>query len=70
MDRSIVIVGAGAAGIAMAIQLVRAGRRDFVIVERSAGVAGTWHDNRYPGAGCDVPSHLYCFSFAPKPGCR
>ena len=40
---------------------------DFTIIERSSGVGGTWHDNRYPGAGCDVPSHLYCFSFAPKP---
>ncbi len=63
----IVIVGAGAAGIAMAMRLERAGHRDFTIVERSNGVGGTWHDNRYPGCGCDVPSHRYCFSFAPKP---
>lgn len=62
------IVGAGAAGIAMGMQLKRAGYTRFTIVERSRGVAGTWHDNRYPGAGCDVPSHLYCFSFAPNPG--
>jgi cation diffusion facilitator CzcD-associated flavoprotein CzcO len=62
----IVIVGAGAAGLAMGMQLVRAGHRDFTILERSDGVAGTWHDNRYPGAACDVPSHLYCFSFAPN----
>ncbi|HEY5946580.1 MAG TPA: NAD(P)/FAD-dependent oxidoreductase, partial [Kofleriaceae bacterium] len=62
----IVIVGAGAAGLAMAIRLKRSGHEDFTIVERSEGVGGTWHDNRYPGAGCDVPSHLYCFSFAPK----
>src|SRR4051812_14953970 len=63
----IVIVGAGAGGIAMGIQLKRAGYDDFTILERSQGVAGTWHDNRYPGAGCDVPSHLYCFSFEPNP---
>ncbi|HEY5920428.1 MAG TPA: NAD(P)/FAD-dependent oxidoreductase [Kofleriaceae bacterium] len=62
----IVIVGAGAAGLAMAMRLKRAGHTDFTIVERSPGIGGTWHDNRYPGAGCDVPSHLYCFSFAPK----
>src|SRR6185503_12283706 len=50
----------------MAMRLRRAGHKDFTIVERSTGVGGTWHDNTYPGAGCDVPSHLYCFSFAPK----
>jgi cation diffusion facilitator CzcD-associated flavoprotein CzcO len=63
----IVIVGAGPAGLAMAMRLEQAGHTDFTIVERSRGVGGTWHDNRYPGCGCDVPSHLYCFSFAPKP---
>jgi len=63
----IAIVGGGAAGLAMGMQLKRAGHDDFVILERSPGVGGTWHDNRYPGAACDVPSHLYCFSFEPKP---
>ena len=63
----IAIVGGGAAGLAMGMQLKRAGHDDFVILERSPGIGGTWHDNRYPGAACDVPSHLYCFSFAPKP---
>jgi cation diffusion facilitator CzcD-associated flavoprotein CzcO len=63
----IVIVGAGPAGLAMGMRLAHAGYDDFTIVERSRGVGGTWHDNRYPGCGCDVPSHLYCFSFAPKP---
>src|SRR5512143_700550 len=62
----VAIVGGGAAGIAMAMQLERAGYHDFVILERSSGVGGTWHDNRYPGAACDVPSHLYSFSFAPN----
>ena len=50
----------------MAIQLVRSGVRDFTILEQSDGVGGTWRDNTYPGSGCDVPSHLYSFSFAPK----
>src|SRR5262249_52409409 len=59
----IAIIGAGAAGISMGIALRRAGH-DFTILERSPGVGGTWHDNVYPGAGCDVPSHLYCFSYA------
>ena len=63
---SIVIVGAGLSGLALAIQLVRSGVRSFTIVEQSDGVGGTWRDNSYPGSGCDVPSHLYSFSFAPK----
>jgi cation diffusion facilitator CzcD-associated flavoprotein CzcO len=63
---SVVIVGAGLSGLAAAMQLVRAGVTDFTIVEQSDGVGGTWRDNTYPGAACDVPSHLYSFSFAPK----
>ena len=63
---SVVIVGAGLSGLALAIQLVRSGMRNFTIVEQSDGVGGTWRDNSYPGSGCDVPSHLYSFSFAPK----
>jgi cation diffusion facilitator CzcD-associated flavoprotein CzcO len=63
---SVVIVGGGLSGLAMAIQLVRSGIRDFTIIEQSDGVGGTWRDNTYPGSGCDVPSHLYSFSFAPK----
>lgn len=66
MTTRIAIVGGGAGGIAMGMQLKRAGHDDFVIFERSPGVGGTWHDNRYPGAACDVPSHLYAFSFAPN----
>ena len=50
----------------MAIRLRQAGLQHFQIFEKSDGVGGTWHDNTYPGSGCDVPSHLYCFSFAPK----
>jgi cation diffusion facilitator CzcD-associated flavoprotein CzcO len=63
---SVVIVGAGLSGLGMAMQLLRSGVTDFTVVERSDGVGGTWHDNTYPGAACDVPSHLYSFSFAPK----
>jgi cation diffusion facilitator CzcD-associated flavoprotein CzcO len=63
---SVVIVGAGLSGLATAIQLVRSGHRHFTVVEQSGGVGGTWRDNTYPGSGCDVPSHLYSFSFAPK----
>ena len=47
----------------MAVALQRAGIHDFTIVERSHDVGGVWRDNRYPGAACDVPSHLYSFSF-------
>ncbi|QQJ98998.1 alpha/beta hydrolase fold domain-containing protein [Burkholderia ambifaria] len=64
---SAIIIGAGFAGIGMAIALQRAGIHDFVIVERSHDVGGVWRDNRYPGAACDVPSHLYSFSFEPNP---
>ena len=62
----IAIIGSGFAGIGMAIQLKKAGRTDFVVVEQSAQIGGTWRDNTYPGAACDVESHLYSFSFARK----
>jgi cyclohexanone monooxygenase len=63
---SVAILGAGAGGIAMGVALTRAGH-DYTIYERSDGVGGVWRDNTYPGAQCDVPSHLYSFSFAPNP---
>jgi cation diffusion facilitator CzcD-associated flavoprotein CzcO len=63
---TVAIVGGGLSGLATAIQLVRSGVRSFTVVEQSDGVGGTWRDNVYPGAACDVPSHLYSFSFAPK----
>ncbi|PCE34083.1 alpha/beta hydrolase fold domain-containing protein [Burkholderia ubonensis] len=63
-----IVVGAGFAGIGMAIALRRAGVHDFVILERTHDVGGVWRDNSYPGAACDVPSHLYSFSFEPNPG--
>ena len=65
-DHFAIIIGAGFGGIGMGVALDRAGINDFLIVEKSAGPGGVWHDNRYPGAACDVPSHLYSFSFEPK----
>jgi cation diffusion facilitator CzcD-associated flavoprotein CzcO len=63
----IAIVGAGFSGIGMAIRLKEAGIEDFVILERAEDVGGTWEANTYPGCQCDVPSHLYSFSFQPNP---
>src|SRR4051795_5862643 len=62
---TVAVLGAGAGGIVMGIRLKRAGY-DFTIYEKSDGVGGTWRDNTYPGAACDVPSHLYSYSFAPN----
>lgn len=63
----IAIVGSGFGGMGMAIRLKQAGMDDFVILERADDVGGTWQANTYPGCQCDVPSHLYSFSFAPNP---
>src|SRR5947209_8424095 len=63
----IAIVGSGFAGLAMAARLKRSGNDDFVVLERARDVGGTWRDNSYPGCRCDVPSHLYSFSFALNP---
>src|SRR5215218_4492272 len=67
MDLAVAIVGSGFSGIGLAIRLREQGVEDFLVLERGDGVGGTWHYNTYPGCGCDVPSHLYSFSFAPKP---
>jgi cation diffusion facilitator CzcD-associated flavoprotein CzcO len=67
MDHDIVIVGAGFSGLGTAIRLKQAGIHDFVVLDRADDVGGTWQANTYPGCACDVPSHLYSFSFAPKP---
>ena len=63
----IAIVGSGFAGIGMAIRLQQMGITSFTIYEAAGDVGGTWRDNTYPGAACDVPSHLYSFSFEPNP---
>ncbi len=63
---SVLIVGAGFGGIGLAIRLDKAGISDFLILEKTGDVGGTWRDNSYPGAACDVPSHLYSFSFEPR----
>lgn len=63
----IAIVGCGFSGLGMAIRLKQQGIHDFVVLERNADVGGTWYDNTYPNCGCDVPSHLYSFSFALNP---
>ena len=61
------ILGAGFGGLGTAIRLSQRGERDFLIFERAADVGGTWWANTYPGCQCDIPSHLYSFSFAPNP---
>jgi cation diffusion facilitator CzcD-associated flavoprotein CzcO len=64
---SVAIIGSGFGGVAAAVRLLQAGVDDLVVFERSDDVGGVWRANTYPGAACDVPSHLYSFSFAPKP---
>ncbi len=67
MTISTAIIGAGFAGIGAAIRLKDQGITDFEIFERGTRVGGTWRDNTYPGAACDIPSRLYSYSFAPNP---
>src|SRR5437773_10996195 len=55
------------AGILSAIKLTEAGLTDFTVYEKGDRVGGTWRENTYPGLSCDVPSHLYSYSFAPTP---
>jgi cation diffusion facilitator CzcD-associated flavoprotein CzcO len=62
----VLIIGTGFGGLGMAIQLQKAGIEDFLLLEKAGDIGGTWRDNSYPGAACDVPSHLYSFSFEPK----
>ena len=63
----VAVIGSGFGGLGAAVRLRRQGITDFVILERAGAVGGTWRDNSYPGCACDVPSHLYSFSFAPNP---
>ncbi|HTO71842.1 MAG TPA: NAD(P)/FAD-dependent oxidoreductase [Myxococcota bacterium] len=64
---SVLILGAGVSGLCTGIQLRKAGIHSFTILEKSGKVGGTWFENVYPGAACDVPSHFYCYSFEPNP---
>lgn len=66
----VAVIGAGFAGIGAAIRLARSGEDSFLVLEQAEEVGGTWRDNTYPGVACDIPSHLYSFSFAPKSGWR
>src|ERR1700750_1050944 len=61
------IVGAGFAGLCAAIKLTEDGETDHAVIEKASDVGGTWRDNTYPGACCDIPSQLYSLSFAPNP---
>ncbi|GHH80130.1 Baeyer-Villiger monooxygenase [Streptomyces sulfonofaciens] len=63
----VAVIGSGFGGLGAAVRLRREGVIDFVVLERADAVGGTWRDNSYPGCACDVPSHLYSFSFAPHP---
>ena len=66
-DPAIVIIGSGFAGLAMAVRLKQANFHRFLILEKNDGLGGTWRDNTYPGCACDVPSHMYSFSFELNP---
>ena len=63
----VLVIGTGFSGICAGIELLRRGIRNFRIVDKNSGIGGTWYDNTYPGAACDVPSHFYCYSFEPNP---
>jgi cation diffusion facilitator CzcD-associated flavoprotein CzcO len=66
-DLRVAVIGAGMAGIASVIKLREAGIEDVIVFEKAHDVGGTWRENTYPGIACDVPSHLYSYSFAPNP---
>ncbi|KAF1929971.1 putative monooxygenase [Didymella exigua CBS 183.55] len=68
VQTKVVIIGAGFGGLGMGAALKRAGEHEFMILEKGSTVGGVWRDNTYPGCTCDVPSHLYSFSFAPYKG--
>ena len=65
IQKKAAIIGAGFGGLAMSIRLLQSQMNDFVILEKTNDV-GTWRENQYPGAACDVQSHMYSLSFAPK----
>ena len=66
-DLDALIIGAGFAGLGMAIRLLQAGVTRLAILEQASEIGGTWRDNTYPGCACDIPSHLYSWSFEPNP---
>ena len=63
----VAIIGAGFSGLGTAIRLKQEGVEDFVVLARDEEVGGTWWANTYPGCGCDIPSHLYSYSFELNP---
>jgi cation diffusion facilitator CzcD-associated flavoprotein CzcO len=63
LDADVIVIGAGFGGLGMAIQLKKAGKETFIVLERASELGGTWRDNIYPGCACDIPSLLYSFSF-------
>lgn len=67
LETTIAIIGSGFSGLGMAIQLCKRGRDDFLILEKSHDIGGTWRDNTYPGCGCDVPTAIYSYSFEQNP---
>lgn len=67
-QKEVIIIGGGVSGLGMAVQLQRLlGHQNFTIYEKSDNIGGTWWHNRYPACACDIPSHLYSYSFALKP---
>jgi cation diffusion facilitator CzcD-associated flavoprotein CzcO len=66
-DTDVLVIGTGFSGLGMSIRLMEAGLTDFIVLEQADGVGGTWRDNHYPGVACDVPSHLYSYSFEANP---
>ena len=68
ISTDILVIGTGFSGMGMAMKLREAGRDDFVVIEKADDVGGTWRDNTYPGAECDIQSHMYSFSYELNPG--
>jgi cation diffusion facilitator CzcD-associated flavoprotein CzcO len=62
----VLIIGTGFSGMGMAIRLKQHGSDEFIIVDKAAEFGGTWRENTYPGCACDIPSHMYSFSFEPN----
>jgi cation diffusion facilitator CzcD-associated flavoprotein CzcO len=67
ITKDIVVIGTGFSGMGVAVKLLESGRTDFVILEKAQDVGGTWRDNTYPGCECDIPSHMYSFSWRLNP---